>query len=556
MTKFSVKFWSLSSTRFNLLTAVLLVALYNQSLWTLLLGLSPELTWQNCLFIGSFALLLVMIFFALLSLITVKYLHKPLVISIVISAAFASYFMNSYGIVFDKTMIQNTLETDTKEVFDLFSAAMLINFLLFGLLPSLVLGSIKIVYQSAFKECRNRVLLVILSVLVVCANLAMFYKDYSSTFRNNREIRNLVIPSSYIYYTAKYLSGAYEQSDSKFTLIAQDAKLGSLRSLKAVDDETVIQSVQNKKTVTVIVVGETARAQNFTFNGYHRQTNPELAKHNVVNFSNTYACGTSTAVSLPCMFSALERDNFNTWEAKNTENLLDILKNVGFDVLWRENNSGCKGVCDRITNQAKPLYMTDQFCEGQRCLDEILLTKLDEYMAEGEQDKVIVLHQNGSHGPAYYKRYPKAFEVFTPVCETSDLSSCTQQSIQNSYDNTILYTDYFLAQVIKYLTAREAKYDSAMIYLSDHGESLGENNIYLHGLPYYMAPDTQKKVPFIAWLSEGYQQQFKVDQQCLTGQSANRYTHANLFHSVLGLLNVETQVYESSKDIFANCRTP
>ncbi len=548
MTTFSVKSWTLSSTLFNLLTAVLLVSLYNEPLWQLLLGTNQQEGWQGYLFIASFFIFLVFIFFLLLSLISVKYLHKPLIISLIISAAMASYFMSSYGIVFDKTMIQNTLETDSKEVVDLVSPAMLFNFAVFGLLPAIILACIKVRYQTLFKECRSRIGLIILSVIIIAANLGLFYKDYSSTFRNNREIRNMIIPSSYVYYTAKYLSGAYEQRDTKFVEIAQDATLGAVLTNTANDQSAA------KKLVTVIVVGETARAQNFSLNGYPKDTNPQLAKLDIVNFSDTSACGTSTAVSLPCMFSVLERDDFDTWQANNTENVLDILKRVGFDVLWRENNSGCKGVCARVDNQPKSFYMSEQFCEEDRCLDEILLTRLDEYMSQGDANKVIVLHQNGSHGPSYYKRYPKAFEKFTPTCQTADLSSCSKESIQNSYDNSIVYTDFFLAQVVKYLTERSESYDSAMLYISDHGESLGENNIYLHGLPYYMAPDMQKKVPFIAWLSQGYKERLKIDQQCLVDKSNEALTHGNLFHSVLGLLDVQTKSYKADKDIFSNCR--
>jgi lipid A ethanolaminephosphotransferase len=527
------------------------VSLYNEPLWQLLLRTTEQGSSQSYLFIASFFTFLVFIFFLLLNLISVKYLHKPLAISLIISAAMASYFMTSYGIVFDKTMIQNTLETDSKEVVDLISPAMFLNFCLYGLLPATILAVIKVRYQPLLKECRSRILLIIVSVLVIAANLGLFYKDYSSTFRNNREIRNMIIPSSYIYYTAKYLSGAYEQRDTKFLEIAQDAQLGAVLKNNATSDQS---SKDQKKLVTVIVVGETARAQNFSFNGYQRDTNPELSKQDVVNFSDTSACGTSTAVSLPCMFSVLQRSDFDTWQASNTENLLDILKRVGFDVLWRENNSGCKGVCTRVDNQPKSLYMSDQFCEEGRCLDEILLTRLDEYMSQGDANKVIVLHQNGSHGPSYYKRYPKAFEKFTPTCQTADLSSCSKESILNSYDNSILYTDYFLVQVIKYLAERSDTYNSAMIYISDHGESLGENNIYLHGLPYYMAPDTQKKVPFITWLSKGYKERLNINQQCLTEKSDEALTHGNLFHSILGLLDVQTKVYNPDKDVFASCR--
>lgn len=540
MSRILVRNWSLSSSLFNLLVALLLVVLYNRALWDLLLGLGEAKTW----FIAPFFVLLVLVFFLLLNLITVKYLHKSLVITLILSASLASYFVNSFGVMFDKTMIQNVLESDLSEVLDLMSLAMLKSFVLSGLLPAGALLFINIRYQPVLKEIRLRLLLMLISVIVIAANLVVFYKDFSSVFKNHSQIRNLVIPSSYLYYSAKLLSGAYEQESLAFLEIAKDAKLG----------ESWDSVSRNKKTVLVVVVGETARAQSFSLNGYERETNSQLAELDVISYIDVTACGTSTAVSLPCMFSVQERDNFDKQTALNTENLLDTLKRVGFDVLWRENNSGCKGVCTRVDNQHVSLFSSDDFCENGVCFDEVLLNRLDDYLSQGSANKVIVLHQKGSHGPAYYKRYPSQFEKFTPVCKTADLNSCTQQSIQNSYDNSIVYTDFFLAKVVNYLKQRSGQYSSAMLYLSDHGESLGENNIYLHGLPFYMAPDTQKKIPFIAWLSEGFKQQFKINTQCLKKRAGEPLTHGNFFHSVLGLLGVQTAVYESDMDIFHRCR--
>ncbi|NQZ33637.1 MAG: phosphoethanolamine--lipid A transferase [Oceanospirillaceae bacterium] len=533
---------NLSSFYFNLLLSLTLAVFYNNALWKLLFAESIRPFWKTALFNLSFLVFLTAVLTLFLSLMTVKYLHKPLAIALLTSAAFASYFMNAYGIVYDVTMIQNTVETDTKEVLDMLSPALYWHILFYALLPSVFVLKIKISYRRFYKECLVRLGVIIACVLTVVINLGAFYKDYSSTFRNHGEIRNLAIPSSYIYYSTLYFSGAYLQPDLPFVHIGQDAKLNEK------------WSSNTKKVVTVLVVGETARAMNFSLNGYQRETNPMLAKLPIVNFSDVSACGTSTAVSLPCMFSHMERRNFDSWGAKNTDNLLDILQRAGFNVLWRDNNSGCKGVCKRVDNQALAAYKDEAYCNERECFDEVMLANLDEYIDKSDKNTVIVLHQNGSHGPAYSKRYPQRFKVFTPTCETADLSICEQQDIINSYDNSILYTDYFLSQVIAFLDERSDKFSSAMLYVSDHGESLGENNMYLHGFPYSMAPATQIKVPFVSWYSKDFMQRFNIDTQCLNNNQ-QPLTHANLFHSVLGLMGVNTEVYQAPLDVYSRCRT-
>ena len=538
----TIKRLSFSTATLNLIFTVALVAFYNQSLWAVLILNHPLKLFSDYLFIASFFVFLVALLNLFLSLITAKYILKPVLISLIISAAFASYFMSTYGIVYDKTMIQNTLETDSHEVLDLLSGSLFLHLFWYGLLPSLLIATVKVNYSSLLRELKLKLLIIISCIILIAANFAAFYKDYSSTFRNQREIRNIIIPTSYIYYTLKHFSGAYEQRNTPFKRIAADAKMADAWSEKT------------QRTVTVIVVGETARAMNFSLNGYPRQTNPKLAEMTLTNFTNVSSCGTSTAVSLPCMFSNLARSDFDVWEAKNSENLLDILNNVGFDVLWRDNNSGCKGVCDRVNTQALTLYKSESSCEGSRCFDEVMLDNLDDYLDSSEKDVVLVLHQLGSHGPAYSKRYPTRFRQFTPTCENSNLSACSQKEIVNSYDNSILYTDYFLSKVVEFLQQRTEKYASAMLYISDHGESLGENNLYLHGLPYYMAPKTQTSVPFLAWFSKQYQQQLAVDTQCLSAKQQQEISHDNLFHSMLGLLKVETKVYDQALDIFASCQ--
>jgi len=534
------KAFAVASWQFSLLFALLLTLFYNQPLWNLVLTQSTPGNLNNLLFDASFFLFVLAVLNILLNLVAFRHLQKPLAIFVVLSASGVLYFMNSYNIVIDKTMVQNLVETDPAEVRDLLNLKLFLYILLLGLLPALVIAKLPIRYAGALRELRNRGLAIVASVLVILIVAAGFYKDYASFFRNNREVRNLAVPTNYLYYSVKFLSGAQAQEPQRVDPVGADAQLNP-----------IWQQV-GRKVVTIVVLGETARAQNFSINGYARDTNPELAKLPILNFKDTASCGTATAVSVPCMFSNLDREEYSDEKGRARENVLDVLGHAGLNLLWRENNSGCKGVCNRIPREDRSV-----FCNGadeDSCFDEAMLTRLDDYLASVEGGAVIVLHQQGSHGPAYWKRYPQAFARFTPVCDSNDLSSCAQQSIVNAYDNTILYTDHFLAQVIAYLQARSDRYATAMLYMSDHGESLGENNLYLHGLPYFMAPEQQTRVPFVAWLSDSYRQAFALDEQCLEQKQQLSVSHDNLFHSLLGLMAVDSSVYQADKDLFGSCR--
>jgi len=303
-----------------------------------------------------------------------------------------------------------------------------------------------------------------------------------------------------------------------------------------------------------MVVGETARAEDFHIDGYQRNTTPRLEKLDVVNFKNVSSCGTATAISLPCMFSDLTHNNFDNNDARNRQNLLDALDVAGLQVLWRENNPDCKGVCDRIeTQQVSDIYV-DDLCNDGLCYDEVLFNGLDQYVKNIHGDAVIVLHTEGSHGPAYYRRYPEAFKKFEPECRSAAVEDCSDEELLNAYDNTILYTDYFLSKVIEYLKSSPATASSAMLYVSDHGESLGENGVYLHGLPYFMAPEYQKHVPMITWFSRGFSANKNLDMGCLRNKSGAEFSHDNIIHSVLGIMDVTSGLYDTDLDMFASCR--
>lgn len=255
-----------------------------------------------------------------------------------------------------------------------------------------------------------------------------------------------------------------------------------------------------------------------------------------------------TAVSLPCMFSVYNRKGFNVDDAAYTQNLLDIMQTAGYNIEWIDNDNGCKGVCNRV-----PTENVFSKCEGGICYDDILLKKLAQKVKNIKHNTVLVLHMIGSHGPAYYERYPEKFARFQPDCRTSDIQSCSKEEIVNTYNNTIVYSDYILASAIEILKKNPSqKRDDSLIYISDHGESLGENNTYLHGLPYAFAPETQTQVPMLFWLSKNMKKE--INSQCLQEKALVQHSQDNFFHTVLGMADVQSSLYRQDMDITAGCR--
>ncbi|WP_454912810.1 phosphoethanolamine transferase [Variovorax gossypii] len=300
----------------------------------------------------------------------------------------------------------------------------------------------------------------------------------------------------------------------------------------------------------VLIVGETARAANFSLGGYARETNAALASRDILYFQNVVSCGTDTATSLPCMFSGLGAEDFSVRKARERENVLDVLLRTGVSVQWLDNNSGCKGVCARVPTQQMPTSGIDGLCGEDACQDEVLTRSLEERLSEVKQDTAIVLHQMGSHGPAYYRRYP-APGKFQPTCDTNRIQSCDRQALVNTYDNTIEYTSQNIARIVEAARARALAMDIAVLYISDHGESLGERNIYLHGLPPMLAPSEQTHVPMLAWLPAQTQDRLKLPLSCLASVTGQKYSHDNLFSTLLGFFGVATAAYRADLDMLA-----
>ncbi|HIF48187.1 phosphoethanolamine transferase [Candidatus Thioglobus sp.] len=520
--------------KISLISLVLIVSLFvtlvgNVKFFTETVAIYPlhdNLAFVVSLFIWLFAFLSI----ALL-LVAYRYSVKPILIFILLASSVVSYFSNNYGTIFDDNMIVNSMETNLAESMDLFSIKLAAYFVMLGVLPSVWVYRVTLQKHSfnaqLWRRLRAIVALIIVFVLVTLA----FSKAYTSFARENKQLRLHINPTYFMYAIGKHINNQFESIDTPFVTIGQDA--------------TIQRSNKTSKLI-IVVAGETARADRFSLNGYKRDTNPLLAQQDVISFEQMSSCGTDTAVSLPCMFSSLTKSDYSHTKGKNMSNVLDILSTAGVEVLWRDNNSSSKSVADRIEYQDYKSNEVNTICDIE-CRDEGMLPGLQSYIdTRQNKDIMIVLHMMGSHGPAYYKRYTKEFEQFTPVCKTNQLNECTNEQINNAYDNTILYTDYFLAKVIELLKNNQKEYKTAMLYMSDHGESLGEKGLYLHGMPYFMAPKEQTHVSSIMWFDDQFSKE--INLQSLQQKSKQAKTHDGLFHTLLGLMSVDTNVYDKKMD--------
>ena len=479
-------------------------------------------------------------FFILFNLLIIPYVGKFLIIFFLLVSSVTNYLMFNLGVYIDTDMVRNAFETNAREAFDLITLPGMMWVLVTGILPAIFVAKCQIKYTSVGREILKRATEIAVSLMIIGGFALTSYKEYAAFGRNNREARKLLNTINYSYSTIRYFQ-LQALADREFKILDENAKLVPF------EDPAV--------TVLVFVVGETARAANFSLLGYERKTNPLLEKQDIIAFDNVASCGTATAVSVPCMFSDQNREDFDVTDAKYTENLIDILQRAGYDILWRENDDGCKGVCNCVPTEDMVEINNPKYCNGTYCYDEALLDGLDEKLKNIQKDTVIFLHTMGSHGPTYYNRYPDRFKKFTPTCDTADIQNCSREEIVNTYDNTILYTDYIVSSVIDMLK-KYPQYEAGLVYVSDHGESLGENNMYLHGFPYSIAPKEQTHVPLILWMSETMKRWDYVDYDCMKKQAnENSYTHDNIFHSVVGLLEIKTKVYNPELDVFKNCRT-
>ena len=532
-----------------LLAALWIAGIGNLALWRSMADL-PEVANARGLAFGiGFGVAIAAIHVALFSLLAWRWTLKPVITLFLLAAAGGAYFMLSYGVVIDRSMMVNVLLTDGREARELLSLRMLGALLVLGVLPAALLWRARIAWTTPLRQLRQNAIVFAAACAVLASAGGLFFQDLSATMRNHTQLRYLINPLNSFYALAIVGRQPVQRSGVAVLPLGEDAHLPAL-------------AAGAKPPLMVMVVGETARADHIGLNGYARDTTPRLASEpGVASLRNVWSCGTNTAASVPCMFSNLGREAFENRPA-NTEGLADVLQRAGYAVLWLDNQAGgCKGVCDRVpkVDYRALQAAAPELCQGDECFDEVMLRGLDERIARLPAERrargvVVFMHQMGSHGPAYYQRTPAAFKKFLPECTTNALQQCAREQVVNAYDNTIAYTDHFLASTIDWLKTREAQWAPALVYVSDHGESLGENNLYLHGLPYRFAPDVQKHVPWISWFSPQFERQSGVATACLKAKADERLSHDDYFHSALGLLNVQTQVYDPARDIGASCR--
>lgn len=473
---------------------------------------------------------------------TFRFLLKPFFTVLILSGSIVSYAMLKYGVIFDAGMMQNIVETNSGEAGAYLNGSVALWFLLTGLLPVLVLWSIKIRYPARwYQGLALRAGALAISLLFIGGVAALYYQDYASVGRNNKSLAKEIVPANYVHGLYKYGRDVLFATPIPYQHLGTDAK---------------VVARGGKPTLMFLVVGETARSQNYSLNGYGKATNSFTEKEQgVVSFKDVRSCGTATAVSVPCMFSNLTRRGYDDQLASSRDGLLDVLQHAGVSVLWKENDGGCKGVCRNVPTIEILPKSYPALCQGESCYDEVLLEGLDQQIAGMKGNKLVAFHLMGSHGPTYFRRYPASERAFMPDCPRSDIENCSNEELVNTYDNTIRYTDKVVGQLIDKLKSLESQYDVGLVYLSDHGESLGAMGLYLHGTPYKFAPDDQTRVPLLTWFSPQLQADRQLDMGCLAAEAGSkRFSHDNLFHSMLGIMDVQTRVYDGALDLFKPCR--
>lgn len=531
--------WVLSSNRAILLLSIYILLIFNVGFWSYLF---QHVTLKNnVIFWFTVPVLMLAAMNFCMQLLFWPYLHWLMVPLLLLLGSAVSYAVMMQHIYFDANMLQNIMQTNIGEAGAWLTPQFWMWLGITGLLPAQwYCWGVNIHYTKPwYREFGKRIVVIIVSLITVFTVILLAYGSYISFFRNNKTVNHLIVPTNFVGAAAKTAYNTYDahQPLQRIGLDASHQRHGNKRLL-------------------ILVIGETTRAQNWGLNGYQRQTTPELAAmgNQVVNFPQVSSCGTATAVSLPCLFSNMPRQHYQANLAKHQEGLLDVLQRSGVAVSWRDNDGGCKGVCDRIRHLDVRDWAPNLKCNSDGCLDESLLINLHDMITNMPDDAVLVLHTMGSHGPAYYQRYPEVFRRFTPTCDTNQIQQCTREQLRNTYDNTVLYTDHILAEIIK-LLQNESGLASAMWYFSDHGESLGENGIYLHATPYAIAPEEQTRVPMLFWANHDFSSISNLDMDCLRRHAHQQeFSHDNIFHSVLGLMDVRTSEYQIQLDLFASCR--
>ena len=463
---------------------------------------------------------------------------KPLLWLVSCVSVFVVFAQVSFGVVFDDDMIRNIFETDISEAKSYLAFWPVLVTVTGCALVTVMATKLRINYRKPATEVLRRLGQNAVVFTVMAVTLYSCYAEFAATFRNNRYLKRELVPFEWVDSTLDYWAERLFPED---------------RSLLAIDEHPHLRDFPDvkKQHVTVVIVGETARSDHFQYNGYPRTTNRYTQPWQPVYFPDVVSCGTATAISVPCMFSDLDREHFDVKQARHRENALDVAQRSGAEVVWIDNNSSCKGVCERVPHRRISTDSANLLCDGDYCFDAVLLAELEQELANDRvPSKIIALHEIGSHGPTYYRRYPESFGEFVPDCPRSDIQNCEQDALVNTYDNTLLYSDYVHAEIIGLVDSQRERFHATVIYISDHGESLGDGGVYLHGLPYAFAPDEQTHVPLWIWSNSP-----KPDwRECLRRSHAEEeITQAYIFSTLLASAGVESSTRDVSRDLIGEC---
>ena len=446
-------------------------------------------------------------FFYYLVLYTGRFVGRCILAFTFIADAISLYFINSYEVLITDSMMGNVYNTQFSEASGFFSFAAVLYVLFLGVVPCIFIFASKTDFGSFRRFLSNIGLALGLAVAIAFVNI----QNWPWIDRNSTELGSLLMPWSYTVNTVRFYNGEKKRNQKEIML-----------------PDAVISN--DSKDVCILIIGESARRDHFSLYGYEKMTNPLLAEDNVTTLiANSAATYTTAGVKA-------------ILDHQPTGKLYEILPNymfrAGVDVIWRTSNWGEPPV--HIEKYHTVRDIKKMYPEADDRYDGILLSGLkDEIMASDKDKILVILHTNTSHGPTYNKKYPVEFEAFTPVCTTVEMSKANPQELMNAYDNSILYTDYLIhsaIEILKEFTDRR----TCMLYVSDHGESLGEGNLYMHGVPMSIAPKEQIEIPFIVWTSEGAAE---IKELSEVGQY-------HVFHSVMDFLGVESPVFDEEKNIF------
>ena len=507
---------------FSCIVSIGTLLLYNIPFFNYVLNNSNESAGGKIFLLASLVVIMLVLNFMMTCLVMflLRVVGRILLAILAIINATAVYFIYTYSVMIDATTIENVFNTRYSEASGFFSLWLWLFILVFGVLPALWC----LLQPVDFGKLKKLGVYCGGSLVVVLIVALMNFGQTLWISQHDTELGGLLQPWSYLVNTCRIISFSQDEQVEEIKL--PDGKI--------TDDE---------KTVVVLVIGESARKANFQLYGYQRATNPLLSKQERLKVYQATSCATYTTAGTKAIL-----------EPKDSGDLYELLPNYAFrtgvDVSWRTSNWGEPPIHidEYLTNEE----LGEKYPGENIYHDAILLKGLRERIESSPKNKVlIVLHTSTSHGPKYADKYPKAFEVYKPVARNVEEGEKNIGKLINAYDNTILYTDFLLDSLINTLRAM-TDWRSAMIFISDHGESLGENKMFMHGLPMKLAPKVQYEIPFLVWTSEGFRDYKPVSsrQDAPTGELPAVLEQHYIFHSVLNLLSIDSPAYDKDYDIF------